>query len=164
MSIEFNACFRLEEIKHKNVNIRWLNDIKTNKATYMVLRGLGKNRLDWVGHLKMSSKMGLNFLKMTVVTLKLRSNWFSLLRISSLRLAMSIQFFILLKKRTKLKVSRCKQNSQNHKSTNLMLQHRRIRVSETMLPSILAALPIVWVVHFRQDVYTAQAIQSIFSP
>lgn len=46
-----------------------------------------------------------------------------------------------------------------------MLQDRRIRVKETIFPSILAIfVPIVGVMHFRHDAYNEQAIQSNASP
>lgn len=47
---------------------------------------------------------------------------------------------------------------------NLILQERRMRVKETILPSIRACPRPICVVHFRQDMYNAQASQSILSP
>lgn len=56
------------------------------------------------GSLKISRKIGSNFLKITVDTLKLLSNLSTLSRISLGKLAISAHFFILLKNCTKLKL------------------------------------------------------------
>lgn len=77
------------------------------------------------GSLKISRKIGSNFLKITVDTLKLRSNLSTLSLISFGRLAISAHFFILLKNCTKLK-SKNKSKLKKHTHKISALLHQKV--------------------------------------
>lgn len=79
------------------------NLFKIDFSFYLCFRLLVGRGGSLKGSLKISRKIGSNFLKITVDTLKLLSNLSTLSRISFGRLAISAHFFILLKNCTKLK-------------------------------------------------------------